>query len=127
MMRNELLIYRMIECKHKQISTSTQQNATENQICYLLQELVSEFASLTSDTELDLFRSKVTTTILDSGIDLFDYHSYMDPLCQRQDTICFWFQFVTVDIMAYLGLYIAIRYHNWHLRNRSIKLLAAVF
>ena len=112
--------------KHKQIPTSTQLNATENQIYYLLQELVTEFASLTSDTELDLFHSKVTTTILESDIDLVDCHSYMDTLCQRQDTIRFWFQFVTVDI-TYLGLYIAIRYRNWHLRNSSIKLLAAVF
>ena len=36
-------------------------------------------------------------------------------------------QFVMVDIMAYLGLYVAIHYHNWHLRNGSIKLLATIF
>lgn len=51
----------------------------------------------------------------------------MEILSQSQDTIRFWFQFVTVDIMAYLALFVAIRYRNWHLRNGSIKLLAAVF
>ena len=29
--------------------------------------------------------------------------------------------------MAYFGLYLAIRYRNWQLRNVSIKLLAAIF
>ena len=29
--------------------------------------------------------------------------------------------------MAYFGLYLAIRYRNWQLRNSSIKLLAAIF
>ena len=51
----------------------------------------------------------------------------METLSQSQDTIRFWFQFVTVNILAYFGLFNAIRYRNWHLHNGSIKLLAAVF
>ena len=53
--------------------------------------------------------------------------SYAEGLCQKQDTLRFWYQFVTVDIMAYMGPYLAIRYRNWHLRNCSIKQLAAIF
>ena len=56
-----------------------------------------------------------------------DFYSYIETLFQSQDTIHFWFQFVTVDILAYFGLFNAIRYRNWHLHNGSIKRLAAVF
>ena len=51
----------------------------------------------------------------------------MKQLGEKQDTIRFWFQYVTVDVMCYFSLFIAIRYRNWHLRNGSIKLLAPIF
>jgi hypothetical protein len=51
----------------------------------------------------------------------------MEALSQQQDTINFWFQFVLNDCFAYLGLYTALRYRNWDVRNGSIKLMAAVF
>ena len=93
-----------------------------------LQELVSEFNSLSSDTELDTFREKVATAILrSSNVNIADFNKYMHTMCQKQDTIRFWYQFFNIDIMAYFGLYLAIRYRNWQLRNGSIKLLAAVF
>ena len=45
----------------------------------------------------------------------------------KQDTVQVWHQFVTVDTMAYFGLFITIHYRNWDLRNSCIKLLAPVF
>ena len=72
----------------------------------LLKKLVSEFSSLTSDTELDTFRDLVDETISTSILSLEDFKSFMDNLCEKQDTIRFWYQFISVDIMAYIGLYI---------------------
>ena len=89
--------------------------------------LISEFSSLTSDTELDTFRDLVDETISRSILSLEDFKSFMDNLCEKQDTIRFWYQFISVDIMAYIGLYISICYRNWQLRNISIKHLAAIF
>lgn len=102
-------------------------HATEEDIHSVLRELASEFASLNGDTDLDSFRSKVQSRISESNLCFDLFHTYMESLSRNQDTIRFWFQFVTVDIMAYLGLFVAIRYRNWHLRNGSIKLLGAVF
>jgi len=56
-----------------------------------------------------------------------DFHSFMDRLSQKQDTIRFWYQFVSTDILAYLGLFVGLRYRNWDLRTGSIKQLAAIF
>ncbi len=95
----------------------------------MLSQLVSEFLSVTSDDGIDVFRNGVTRRLSDQGanISISDFDSLMETLCKKQDMICFWYQFVTVDILAYLGLFTGVRYHNWDLRVTSIKLLAAVF
>ena len=58
------------------------------------------------------------------GLCFDNFHTFMGELSHK---VHFWYQFVTVDIMAYFGLFIAIRYRNWDLRNSSIKPLAPVF
>ena len=39
----------------------------------------------------------------------------------------FWKQFVFVDALAYIGLFLAIRSGNWKLRVASIKLMTSIF
>ena len=98
---------------------------TPSELTDQIQLLATEFTSVYNDDDLVAFRDKVST--LKSSISLEDFKSYSDSLCQKQDTLRFWYQFATVDIMAYIGLYLGIRYRNWHLRNCSIKQLAAIF
>ena len=93
----------------------------------LMITMVSKFSLLCDDAELETFRSEIQMAISSTGLCFDDFHTFMKQLSQKQDTIHFWYQFVTVDIMAYFSLFIAIRYRNWDLRNCSIKLLAPVF
>lgn len=99
----------------------TQQPSTPD-IIQLLKNLVLEFGTLSDDTELDSFRDKLAATIIQFSLSSTDFILFMETLCQKQDTIRFWYQYITVDMMAYFGLYLSIRYRNWQLRNSSIKL-----
>ena len=90
-----------------------------------IENVVADFTALSDDTDLTSFRDKVSS--LKSSVMLAEFVSYSEKLCQKQDTLKFWYQFATVDVMAYMGLYLGIRYRNWHLRNSSIKQLAAIF
>ena len=51
----------------------------------------------------------------------------MKGLSQKQDTINFWYKFISEDCFAYLSLFVSIRYRNWSLRAASIKQLSALF
>ena len=51
----------------------------------------------------------------------------MKGLSQRQDTIHFWYNFISKDCFAHLSLFVSIRYRNWALRTASIKQLSALF
>ena len=111
----------------KHASMDTQHGSTEEGIQSVLVALVSKFGSLKTDTDLDEFCSTLFNDISSTSLCFSDFHAFMIKLSQSQDTVRFWYQFVMVDIMAYFGLFIAIRYRNWDLRNGSIKLLAPIF
>ena len=95
--------------------------AASGDINAVLASLVTSFFSLTSDDELDAFRMKVNTQLSVQGAAycFSDFHSFMDRLSQKQDTVRFWYQFVSIDIFAYLGLFVGLRYHNWDLRTTA--------
>ena len=100
----------------------------EEKITSLILELITQFSSICGDDDVDRFRqtcNNLFTGELSSSY--VDFLSCMEALSQQQDTINFWFQFVFYDCFAYLGLYTALRYRNWDIRNGSIKLMVAVF
>ena len=55
------------------------------------------------------------------------FKSFMENLAGYQDTVKFWYHFMSEDCFAYIGLFVALRFRNWELRNGSIKQLAAIF
>ena len=83
------------------ITVHDQEIHMEEGIHCVITGLVSEFSSLSCDSELDSFRGKVQNAISPTGV---CFHTFMERLSQQQHTIRFWYQFVTVDIMAYFGL-----------------------
>ena len=89
--------------------------------------LGDQFAAITSETELDTFRQSVGTMLHDTSVDYNDFMGFMDTLCRESDTVRFWYRFVSTDCLAYIGLFLSIRYRNWELRTGSIKELAAIF
>lgn len=83
----------------------------------LLASIVASFSTLTSDEDLEAFRKRITTQLSTRGAaySYSDFHSFMERLSKKQDTIRFWYQFVSTDIFAYLGLFIGLRHRKWDL------------
>ena len=52
---------------------------------------------------------------------------FIQKLGRTDSTWRFWIQFVFQDLMAYMGLFLAIRSGDWHLRKASIKQMAPIF
>ena len=103
--------------------TSDQPLSTEGDIHSILRELLSDFS---------LYCMSLTHSAIQSGGDLQKVGCATvistltwKPSLKAKAQSRFWLQFVTVDILAYFVN--AIRYRNWHLRNGSIRLVAAVF
>ena len=55
------------------------------------------------------------------------FKQFAQSMARKNDTWRFWIQFVFVDAMASVNLYLAIRSGNWCLRMSSIKTMAAIF
>ncbi|CAC5404123.1 unnamed protein product [Mytilus coruscus] len=56
-----------------------------------------------------------------------EFDEWRKQSSEQSETFRFWDNFIHVDFMAYLGLYVAIREQNWDLRNASLKNLACLF
>lgn len=51
----------------------------------------------------------------------------MKTLCSRQHTCNFWYEYITINSLVYVALFIAIRNGDWVLRMTALKLMAAVY
>ncbi|CAC5406554.1 unnamed protein product [Mytilus coruscus] len=56
-----------------------------------------------------------------------EFDEWRKQSSEQSETFRFWDNFIHVDFMAYLGLYVAIREQNWDLRNAALKNLACLF
>ena len=55
------------------------------------------------------------------------FQTFLSMMEEKDLNWKFWKQFVFVDALAYVGLFLAIRSGNWKLRVASIKLMASIF
>lgn len=108
--------------------TCEQRETIEEETKGLLSSLLHQFTTIESEGDLASFQI-ISTELLHSELMLLKYNefkSFMESLSKQNCTICLWYQFISLNCFAYIGLFLAIRYRNWELRIGSIKLLAAV-
>ena len=89
--------------------------------------LANQFTAITSETHLDIFRQSVSTVLQDISVNYNDFEAFIDALVIKSEIVRFWSRFLHVDCLAYIGLFLSIRYRNWELRTGSINELAAIF
>jgi len=102
---------------------------TEEKLREDLSVLIHEFSVMTSNNELDSFRQRAQSMLSDSatGCSYKGFTKFMLGLAKKQETIQFWYQYLTSDCFAYIALFVGIRYRSWELRMGSLKQQAAIF
>jgi hypothetical protein len=56
-----------------------------------------------------------------------EYTAFVIKFSEQNATFRFWHQYIHVDCMAYICLYLAGRSGNWHLRNHALKMMMPLF
>jgi len=106
-------------------SFSLQQSlqTTEEKLREDLSVLIHEFSVMTSNNELDSFRQRAQSMLSDraTGCSYKGFTKFMLGLAKKQETIQFWYQYLTSDCFAYIALFVGIRYRSWELRMGSLK------
>ena len=101
----------------------------EDEITTQMSSLLTSFPCIASEEDLESFRKR-STDVLESElmpVKFEEFKSFMDRLSEQNDTVCFWYRFISVDCFAYIALFLSIRYRKWELRTGSMKLLAPIF
>lgn len=93
----------------------------------LLIATIDRFAAITEDSQLPKFREFVASKLSQLPCSHNTFKAFMNDLSQKQDTVKLWYHFLEEDCLAYLALYVGIRYRNWQLRTVGLKMMAAVF
>lgn len=99
-----------------------------NDISTTLNGLLQKFATINNESDLGNFRDTITPSLLHEIKDHFsDFMKFLDDLCQKQDTIRFWRDFLFEDCLPYISLYTSSRYRNWDMRTGSLKQLVGMY
>ena len=67
------------------------------------------------------------TQLLEDSETHENFKIFVEQLAQKDNTVKFWYQFVFMDCLSYLSLYLAIRSSNWKLCLSSLKMMAPLF
>ena len=70
-------------------------------------------------------KDEIFSIFTDAMLQRFD--EWMSLETTKSNNFAFSDTFIHLDMMAYLGFYIAVRSRNWELRNASLKKLACLF
>ena len=85
-------------------------------------------ASVTSDVGLEELLEQLKATFNTTLLDLtVGFRAFMEDLCKSKKTCQFWHEYLTLNSLIYMALFIAIRNANWMLQMAAIKSVAAVF
>ena len=92
-----------------------------------LQAITSKVLSIKDNFNKDILANMIKEMDRILSHDYQEFRSFVQQLAIRDDTCKFWIQFVFQDLSAYVGLFLAIRSGDWHLRMASVKQMASVF
>ena len=116
-------LYRLFLRKYLDANSSVAEVATST-----ANTLANTLASLTNEASLQDFHEHLDTyfsTTLHEFTTCFG--TFMDSLCKQQTTCKFWYEYLTINSLIYMSLFVAIRNGDWMLRMAAIKSMAAVF
>lgn len=92
---------------------------------------VFDILNNTKDSTEGNFKDTMNTSIgtLSKQTETFfsEFDEFIQEMTAKDDTWKFWSQFVFVDAMAYISLYLAMRSGDWDLRMTSMKTMAPLF
>ncbi len=91
--------------------------------------LAHTLSSISSIEDVSIFSEKLEADFKTGDLKKFTagYESFLQSMCQNQDTNRFWYEYLAKNCMAYIALHTAIRNGDWVLRMAAIKMMAAVF
>ena len=70
-------------------------------------------------------QKKMQTNLIPSLIS--EFNSWCSKMCKNNKTFAFWCQFLDVDMLAYIQLFLSIRSRNWTMRMAAVKTIAKLF
>ena len=75
---------------------------THEEIVALILQLASEFQGVTSEDNLRAFRVRSTNVLISAvmSVKSCEFHKCMKTLSEQHDTISFWYQFLSVDMLC---------------------------
>ncbi len=117
-------VYRAMLTTFLEQATSSSQQTPPLQ---LITRLILTIPSQTESDHLKLFKERLTSINCDLQGSFTKFKCFIQQLAITDQTWKFWIQFVFQDAMAYVGLFLAIRSGDWHLRMASMKQMAPVF
>ena len=111
-------------CLHHEVESRLKDSLTA-----VLADLATKFKAITSDSQLSTFRDSASEALHGESVLLTNprFTDFKTNLAEQHDTIRFWYQFISEDCFACIGLFITLRYRNWDLRTGSLKLLGPVY
>ena len=95
--------------------------------CQLQQQIIDSLNLLPQMNFTKAFNDRLTELNTMTATSFQNFKSFLERLANVDKIWKFWVQFVFVDAMAYVGLFLAIRSGDWELRVASMKLMAPVF
>ncbi len=88
---------------------------------------LQSFVNVKKDIQLINFRIEANDILSELPCTYTEFTGFMQDISKKQDTIMFWYNFITIDCFAYLALFDSIRNRNWQLRVYSLKLMGPFF
>ena len=120
-------VYQTMIAKFLEVSSLYKSSDQSDESCDL-EGKIFEALETVKDTTIPEFRKAFNVMLAHTKtLTTPCYEEFIRHMAITDDTWKLWVQFVFVDAMAYVGLFLSIRSGDWHLRMGSMKNMAPVF